>query len=368
MELIEQKIEMAPDTKRNCLQALPYPAGSICFFDIETTGLSPQISSLYLIGAAWFAGETLYLRQWFADDYISEKEILIAFGSFADKFTVFVHYNGSTFDIPYLEKKYLAHGLSSPFAGKENLDLYRLAGKKRKWFGTDSMKLTTMERFLGFKRSDHYTGKDCIQLYTEYMQKKYFRDSLMEKRRSQLLLHNHDDLYGTVLCSQLLSYTSYIPKRPAALIECQQPGKPVLILSDTITGYFPVSLQTKQDHILYSFDSRRIEISIPLYEGTLYHFYKDYKNYYYLPDEDMAVHKSVGIYVDPAHRQKATAANCYTKKSGSFLPLPKKFTPESVPLFKKERKGGPCFLLLDAKEPALSEDFLCRLLSHLFLN
>lgn len=366
MKQFEQRIAMAADTQRNCRQALPFPAGEICFFDIETTGLSPQVSSLYLIGAAWFTGETLSLRQWFADDYISEKEILISFASFAEKFSVFVHYNGSTFDIPYLEKKYLSHGMRSPFSGKESMDLYRLAGKKRKWFGTENMKLTTMERFLGFKRSDQYTGKDYIQLYTEYMQKKFFRDSLMEKRRNQLLLHNHDDLYGTVLCSQLLTYTSYKPKKPACLIERQYPEKPVLILSDTITGCFPVSLHTEQDHIHYAFDTDRMEISIPLYKGTLYHFYKDYKNYYYLPEEDMAVHKSVGIYVDPSHRQKATAASCYIKKSGLFLPLPGKFVPESLPMFKKERKDRTSFLFIDEKEPALSEDFLCGFLSHLF--
>ena len=197
------------------------------------------------------------------------------------------------------------------------------------------------------------------------MQKKYFRDSLAEERKNQLLLHNHDDLYGTVLCSQLLTYISYIPKEPVRLIEHRQPEQPTLILSDTIQGYFPVSLQAEQDHILYSFDSHQLKIAIPLYEGTLYHFYKDYKNYYYLPGEDTAVHKSVGIYVDPAHRQKATAATCYTKKTGLFLPLPKKFTPESVPLFKKERRGGPSFLLLD-KQPTLSEDILCGLLSCLF--
>ena len=134
MNLSEQNIKMNPAIQKNCLQALPYPSGRICFFDIETTGLSPQISSLYLIGAAWFNGESLHLKQWFADDYVSEKEILISFSRFTENFSVFLHYNGSTFDIPYLEKKYQSHGLPSPFSGKENLDLYRLAGRRKKWF------------------------------------------------------------------------------------------------------------------------------------------------------------------------------------------------------------------------------------------
>ena len=47
----------------------------------------------------------------------------------------------------------------------------------------------------------------------------------------------------------------------------------------------------------------------------------NYKDYYYLPDEDRAVHKKVGQYVDPEHRVQASASTCYTKKSSTFLPL-----------------------------------------------
>ena len=376
MKIFEKQIRMDPGVQKNCRQVLPYPSGHICFFDIETTGLSPQVSSLYLIGASCFTGGGLSLTQWFADDYVSEEEILRSFARFTEDFSVFIHYNGSTFDIPYLEKKYQAHGLTSPFSGKENLDLYRLARKRKNWFATTDMKLTTMERFLGFQRNDRFTGKDCIRLYTEFMQKKYFRDSLSEKRRDQLLLHNHDDLLGTVLCSQLLFYTSYTPVHPVCEITATPEDgpdtgalctdTPCLVLSDTVNGSFPVPVCTRQDDILYSFHSHQLRITIPLYEGTLYHFYRDYKNYYYLPEEDSAVHKSVGIYVDPAHRQKATAANCYTKKTGQFLPLPQKLIPEeSVPLFRQERRGGQAFLWIDEKQPALSEAFLCRLLGYL---
>lgn len=42
------------------------------------------------------------------------------------------------------------------------------------------------------------------------------------------------------------------------------------------------------------------------------HFYSDYKNYYYLPKEDMAIHKSVAAYVDHEYRENArrTTAMC----------------------------------------------------------
>ena len=60
-------------------------------------------------------------------------------------------------------------------------------------------------------------------------------------------------------------------------------------------------------------------LRVPLYETELKYFYSNYKDYYYLPQEDVAIHKSLAEFVDKAHREKATAANCYTKKTGQFL-------------------------------------------------
>ena len=58
------------------------------------------------------------------------------------------------------------------------------------------------------------------------------------------------------------------------------------------------------------------------------YFYDDYKDYYYLPREDKAIHKSIALYVDKDFREKAKASNCYTKKDGVFIPLYKDiFTP-----------------------------------------
>ena len=57
-----------------------------------------------------------------------------------------------------------------------------------------------------------------------------------------------------------------------------------------------------------------------MYMGELKYFYPNYKDYYYLPAEDCAIHKSVGTYVDKNFRTQAKAANCYSKKYGTFLP------------------------------------------------
>lgn len=54
------------------------PLEQIAFFDIETTGLSPKTSSIYLIGVMHYNShkQSWQITQWFADDYQSEEPIL----------------------------------------------------------------------------------------------------------------------------------------------------------------------------------------------------------------------------------------------------------------------------------------------------
>lgn len=361
MKRTETRLTIDNDILRNSLASLPCPADEACFFDIETTGLSPQVSSLYLIGAAYLKGDSVSLIQWFADDYVSEKEILSSFAEFSSAFRTFIHYNGTTFDIPYLQKKYAAHKLTSPFDGKESMDIYREIKKKKELFKTSDMKLQTMEKLLHFRRRDQFTGKDCIDLYTEFMQKKYFRDERADLLKKNLLLHNHDDLVGTVLCAQLLAYSTYTPVSPVWRMK-----DGMLQIQDSVSIPYPINGRYEKNGVFFSFEQCHITIETPLYHGTLYHFYKDYKNYFYLPDEDMAVHKSVGMYVDSAHRKKATASNCYTKKTGVFLPLPKKLSFPDIPLFQKTRRDSISYLYIkDDKSAPLSKTMLADYVRHL---
>ncbi len=359
MQEFRQSIEYDSRTLANSIKALPFPGEQVCFFDIETTGLSPQVSSVYLIGAAWSEGNSFHLIQWFADDYTSEKALLESFASFAGAFRAIVHYNGSTFDIPYLEKKYKEHNVPSPFSSMESLDLYREIRRQKVWLSSSDRKLATMEKLLSFRRQDCYTGKDCIDLYTRFMHKKFFRDTQAEVLKKNLLLHNHDDLIGTLICSQFLYYTRYHEKNPGFIRKDNQ-----IQITDYIEGVFPIQWEKESEWWKIHFYGNKIQVDLPLYNGTLYHFYRDYKNYYYLPEEDAAIHKSVGIYVDPSRREKATAANCYTKKTGTFLPLPCRFTEESTPLFRKERKARDSYLYFDPQNPTLDKKTMGQILSH----
>ena len=56
-----------------------------------------------------------------------------------------------------------------------------------------------------------------------------------------------------------------------------------------------------------------------IFEGEMRHFYSDYKNYYYLPKEDMAIHKSVAAYVDHEYREKCKAYKTFFRFALPYL-------------------------------------------------
>lgn len=333
---------------------VPDDREKFCFFDIETTGLSPNVSSLYLIGVLWCGGasETIHIRQWFADDYVSEKELLVSFSEFIAGFTTIVHFNGSGFDIPYIEKKCGQLGLPSPFLKLNSLDIFREIRALKTFFDVPNLKLFTVEKLVGFTRRNLLSGKDCIQVYSDFMQKKYFKDDEMELERNKLLLHNEEDLIGTCLSSQLLSYRC--PFQLQHIQECHGAVQAFFSFS----GTFPLSLTRTTDAPSYTvhFEDSRIRLDLPLQEGELFHFFKNYKDYYYLPAEDTAVHKSVGAYVDRQFREPAKASNCYIRKEGVFLPLPAGLVPERHILFRAAYKSKQHYLYWD--KTAKQDSFL----------
>ena len=89
---------------------------------------------------------------------------------------------------------------------------------------------------------------------------------------------------------------------------------------------FPISfekkLATKPGLPMINIETvgRCANIHIPVFKGRLRHYFEDYKDYYYLPDEDTAIHKSIAESVDRSHRVQATKATAYTWASGSFIP------------------------------------------------
>ena len=121
-----------------------------------------------------------------------------------------------------------------------------------------------------------------------------------------------------------------------------------------------VSYQFKDYYFTINKDTTKIRI--PLYEGELKYFYENYKDYFYLPAEDMAVHKSVATFVDKEYRERARASNCYTRKNGIYLPQHSNIM---NPSFKLDYKDKTSYFEL-TKDFSSSDVMLRRYIMHIF--
>ena len=77
----------------------------IIFVDIETTGFTARSSKLYMIGCGYYEEGDWYVRQYFAETYSEEADIIKEFYSFLSCFKCIIHFNGNKFDIPIFSRK-----------------------------------------------------------------------------------------------------------------------------------------------------------------------------------------------------------------------------------------------------------------------
>ncbi len=155
-------------------------------------------------------------------------------------------------------------------------------------------------------------------------------------RRMALLTHNRCDVAGLIAMTAVLGWKDLLQAqisvhRAQANTFRDENGEPQqeLILHGCAEGISSVSFRTpvttSRDGCYCTISGDRITLKIPIYNGKLHHYYANYQDYYYLPELDQAIHKSIATYVDKSHRQQATAETCYTGKVGTFLPQWDKF-------------------------------------------
>ena len=363
----------------------------IAFLDIETTGLSPNASSLYLIGLMRFdaSQDKWLLSQWFADNYQSEKNMINSFLEALSDIKFLYHFNGQTFDLPYLLKKCTRHSImpSEHFSkllqdtsGIYSIDLLKKIRPLRHALSLENCRQTECEHFLGLKRTESFSGADLIPVYSEYMQQKILAPENAKKLEQVLLLHNHDDLEMMLNLCSLLTYEEYLSEAGAERLFHEETIRTLKTKQDdikwlaitftlptavpkeiTMYACYPQNLQKAEEpeescpfpKASLTFQKQTALLKLPLYHGTLKFFFPDYKNYYYLPVEDTAIHKSVAAFVDSSYRKKATASTCYTKKEGTFLPdlsaikKQEKEPAKSIyPVFFHQYKDKPAFFEL----------------------
>jgi uncharacterized protein YprB with RNaseH-like and TPR domain len=318
--------------KQSLLYPFEYDQNKITFFDIETTGLSATTSYLYLIGCIYYQDSAFQMIQWFSEDIHEEAMIITAFFEFLKNYEVVIHYNGSSFDIPYLLKKCFLLKLNFSFENIISIDIYKKIFPYKKILKLADYKQKSIEAFLNVKRKDVFSGRELIQVYQSYLGKKRY-ETLRNRHISpgaenpkseadillgQLLLHNEDDIKGLVSICPILFYADLFEK-PMQIIESFIDEKQ-LILHLSLNYSLPVRISHGNDLIHFTAHGSETLFKIHICQEELKFFYDNYKDYFYLPAEDTAIHKSLACFVDKAFREKAKPSTSYTKKRGLFIP------------------------------------------------
>ena len=333
-----------------------YPIENFCvpkqtlFIDIETTGLYVRSSNLYMIGCAYLDESDgkpacWHTIQWLAVNYEDERNVLNAFAAFAKAYRYLIHFNGNQFDIPYLQNKMQQYNIHFNFDDFEGIDIYRRLSPYKTFLKLPNCKQKTIENFItATVREDQYTGGELIDIYHEYVlnhdaEKEHF-----------LLLHNEEDVKGMleIVAALAIPDLFHLPVKVTKVQanyyrDVNQKQCSEILMNLKFPTPLPTEISYGANGCYFTGRGEDGKLRVPIYEGELKYFYSNYKDYYYLPKEDIAIHKSVASFVDKDYRRQATARNCYTRKISSYLP---QWDILFTPFFKKDYDEKDLYLSL----------------------
>lgn len=178
MEIITQKIDEIVDIPKN-----------YCVFDIETTGLSPKYNKVILIGILYMKHNQTLIQQFFAQNSSQEKEILFYFKEIFKEFEGHITFNGISFDIPFLNERFIKNNLDFQINKEKDIDIMRIVRPHKNKLNLEDCKLKTIEKLIGIERKDNISGKESVELYKKYELNKN------EDLKKKILLHNYEDIY-----------------------------------------------------------------------------------------------------------------------------------------------------------------------------
>lgn len=275
-----------------------------------------------MIGCVFYT-DSWHCRQWFLDDVNDEKEMLSDFLHFANSFHTLLHFNGTTFDIPFVRERSKKYAISQNLDSLCSIDLYKLLRPLKKILSLPSAKQKAFESFLQIDREDQFDGGLLIEVYEHYLET--HEDTALHL----LTIHNLEDIENLVRLLDLLPLRVLFSKDVDRFIDEHSlsanlqdsrdyKGQPCkrLTLHFCLKDVYHVSYASFHMHagsFFLTYKNGSYELTAISENGEFHLFYPDYKQYYYLPLEDEAIHKSLASYVDKDHRQKATADNCYTR-------------------------------------------------------
>ncbi len=295
--------------------------GKSLLFDIETTGFKRETSQICLIGAIRFTGAGFEVMQAAVSDLNEEPDLIFWFLELCSDSDTLIHYYGDRFDIPFIRYRASVYQrcekMLSLLDRLTSLDLHKILKPAASLFGIRDRKQTSLEDYLGKNviTKPYFPGdmtwercwpggRTCVSAFLAFQKTR-------ESRYIECVFgHNMEDLNGMLGLSvclpvfQLKDGRFKIQKTENAdscfiwYIKTEEP-------IDVAFNYEFSDMKLKVDNGSATFITRKEN-------GNLRLRYTNYKDYLYMPEEDMAVPKSIGRFLGKEVCRAAAPLQCYS--------------------------------------------------------
>ena len=177
----------------------------ILYLDTETTGLGGSGTVAFLVGMGFLTDEGFEVHQFLMRDYPEEPFLLKHVAAGLGRFDALCTFNGSTFDVPLLESRFLMNRMDRGCLELPHLDLLHMS--RRLWkLRLGRCNLSRLEEvILGQPREEDLPGSLVPQRYFDYL--KTTNEYLLE----DVLKHNAQDIVS--LCV-LLNHMAELYRHP----------------------------------------------------------------------------------------------------------------------------------------------------------
>lgn len=335
--------------------------------NIETTGLSPRNAFVFMIGLGWQEEKGWHFQCLLAEKKMDERELMQSFQQILENFSQVLTYGGHSFTYRFLNNRWRNYSDADCFSSEDTADLTLFQSVRqldiqkdispfRHLLSLENTRKATAEAFIRYTRPEHLDPEALVKCYTSWELSK--EDTLL----LQLKSHHEADMIGLLHLHSLSAYTQFFRGRFAKVHLCRLEENfchLALILETPV----PQRVQLSNALLSLSLEKDTAHLVIPVLSGELKYFLPGpVKDYYYLPKEDRAIHRSIACYVDKAYRQKATAATCYIRQEGVFLPS---FDTSLQPTFKKSFDDKQLYILCDTEKLTSDPAFLRSYISSL---
>lgn len=188
--------------------------GTVAWLDTETTGLAGGTGTyVFLIGIATAEDGCVSLTQYFLRDLAAEPAMLDTVGDHLRRVNALVTFNGTRFDLPLLQTRFLLCRMRAQVAMESHLDVMNLA--RRLWYrrlGGYSMALLE-QMILKVERFLDVPGWIIPSLYVQFLQTGDV--DVLEP----VFAHNEQDILSLVALHGLAGELLARPDRPPVTVD-----------------------------------------------------------------------------------------------------------------------------------------------------